>query len=181
MWIGIFGVLLILLQPNGVHSLHIPLNVLKIAVASALAFNTVPQSPLPLQTSSFSSVLLAKEELPSIDKCFAAVRKELNPKEGESLLRIQRDIESSDFADLITFTREYDAGFRGGVLKSAWKQLQGDAKKRGIEVSNSFTFDLIALNKAARVKDVSEANRCLQLVRQDLLDFLQLDPSAASP
>lgn len=27
---------------------------------------------------------------------------------------------------------------------------KGDRKARGIEISNSFTFDLIALNKAAR-------------------------------
>jgi hypothetical protein len=120
--------------------------------------------------------LLSKDDLPALDKCFNAVRKELSA-DGESLQRLKKDIVSHDYKDVIAFTREYDAGFRGGVLKSAWKQM-GDAKKRGIEVSNSFTFDLIALNKAARVEDEVEALRCLGLVRQDLVDFLALEPQA---
>jgi hypothetical protein len=59
-------------------------------------------------------------------------------------------------------------------LKSAWKQFDGDVQKRGIELSNSFTFDLIALNKAARNKDVDEASRRLEDVRTDLQLFLDL-------
>ena len=121
-----------------------------------------------------STVLLAKEELPSLERCFNAVRKELG-REGESLRRLQEDIDRESYKDIILFTREYDAGFRGGVLKTAWKQMDGEAKRRGIEVSNSFTFDLIALNKAARVADKAEAARCLSLVRQDLVDFLALE------
>ncbi len=59
-------------------------------------------------------------------------------------------------------------------MKSAWKQFDGDVQKRGIELSNSFTFDLIALNKAARNKDVDEASRRLEDVRTDLQLFLDL-------
>mmetsp|Transcript_19238 Transcript_19238/g.32568 ORF Transcript_19238/g.32568 Transcript_19238/m.32568 type:complete len:192 (-) Transcript_19238:58-633(-) len=117
---------------------------------------------------------LAKDALPSLDKCFNAIEKELNPREGESLLRIKNDIDAQNWDDLKGFTREYDAGFRGGVLKSAWKQFDGEKKKRGIEVSNSFTFDLIALNKAARNQDVDDANTRLEQVRNDLRDFLSL-------
>lgn len=62
----------------------------------------------------------------------------------------------------------------GGVLKNAWKQFDGDIQKRGIELSNSFTFDLIALNKAARSKDIDEATRRLEDVRMDLQLFLDL-------
>ena len=62
----------------------------------------------------------------------------------------------------------------GGVLKSVWKQLDGENQKRGIELSNSFTFDLIALNKAARSKDVDEATHRLEDVRTDLQLFLDL-------
>ena len=69
---------------------------------------------------------MAKTELPSLEKCFNAVRKELDPKlGGESLTRLQKDIDTEDWTDMKKFTREYDAGFRGGVLKSVWKQLEG--------------------------------------------------------
>ena len=117
----------------------------------------------------------AKEELPSLEKIFNAVRKELSP-EGESIGRLRGDIDKENWEDILTFTREYDAGFRGGVMKSAWKQL-GDNKGRGIEVSNSFTFDLIALNKAARSHDKDEATKRLDQVRQDLVNFEALDPN----
>ena len=54
------------------------------------------------------------------------------------------------------FTREFDVGFRGGVLKNARKQFGLD-KQAGIAVPNPFTFDLIALNKAARSEDKDAA------------------------
>jgi len=79
--------------------------------------------------------------------------------------------------DLVLFTREYDAGFRGGVLKSAWKQLEGEDKKNGISISNSFTFDLIALNKAARNKEKETALKLIDSVILDLQNFLKLQQS----
>lgn len=124
-------------------------------------------------TSMHPETSLAKTELPELNKCFNAVRKELSP-EGESLKRINDDIDKSNWDDLKLFTREYDAGFRGGVLKSAWKQLS-NKKQDGIRISNSFTFDLIALNKAARTEDKEAAKEVAKLVRQDLVNFLELE------
>lgn len=122
---------------------------------------------------------VAKESEPPIplSRYFAAVRKELDPKEGVSLIRIKNDIDTSNWDDLKLFTREYDAGFRGGILKSTWKQL-GDSKKRGIEISNSFTFDLIGLNQAARKGDSAEALKHYEDVKQDIKDFLTLEQQA---
>lgn len=121
------------------------------------------------------SVVQAKEALPSLEKCFDAVRREL-ATDGESINRLKNDIASGNWDDVKLFTREYDAGFRGFVMKSAWKQMEAEAtKKRGIEISNSFTFDLIALNKAARVKDTEDAYKRLDQVKQDLADFLALE------
>jgi len=119
---------------------------------------------------------LAKSDEPPIplSRYFDAVRKELDPKQGESLARIKKDIDDGNWDDLKLFTREYDAGFRGGILKSTWKQL-GDKKKRGIEISNSFTFDLIGLNQAARKADKQDALKRLDDVRQDISDFLTLE------
>ena len=52
----------------------------------------------------------------------------------------------------------------------------GDRKGQGIEVSNSFTFDLIALNKAARNQNKEEALARLDDVKNDLIKFEKLDP-----
>ena len=71
---------------------------------------------------SFPSITYAKDPLPTLDKIFAAVRKEISP-EGESIARLREDINKEKWEDILTYTREYDAGFRGGVLKAAWKQL----------------------------------------------------------
>jgi hypothetical protein len=115
-------------------------------------------------------------DLPSLDRCFNAVEKEIDPVKGENIIRLRKDVASGDWADVKAWSREYEAGFRGGVLKSAWKQLQGDDQKRGIEVTNSFTFDLIALNKAARVEDTADANGRIDQIKGDLVDFLKLRP-----
>ena len=146
-------------------SLNVKLNSLKKTLAKVLVSSSLVSLPV------FS--VIAADPLPSLEKCFNAVKKELNG--GESLTRLSKDIEKEEWDDIVLYTREYDAGFRGGVLKSAWKQL-GDKKGRGIEVTNSFTFDLIALNKAARNKDKIDATARLEQVRQDLKDFLELEP-----
>lgn len=109
-----------------------------------------------------------------IERYFKAVQDEFDPKLGKSLQRLRSDLSQQDWKDLIAFTREYDAGFRGTVLKGVWKQLEGDKKVKGIEISNSFTYDLIGVNKAARVKDSTEAAKRIDMVEQDLKDFLQL-------
>jgi hypothetical protein len=126
---------------------------------------------LPLQSNL---IVHAKDELPSLERCFAAVKRELDPKEGESLARLKKDIETGEWADIKVFTREYDAGFRGGVLKKSWKQL-GDKKADGIRISNSFTFDLIGLNQAARKEDKDEAMKMLEAVRNDIVEFSKLE------
>jgi len=139
---------------------------------AALSFGLTAYDVLP-------EVAMAKASLPELEKCFNAVRKELDPKQGKSLIRINDDIETENWDDLKLFTREYDAGFRGGVLKSAWKQL-GPAKQSGITISNSFTFDLIALNKAARTEDKEAARAMAEAIRNDLAEFLKLEPSATA-
>jgi hypothetical protein len=112
-------------------------------------------------------------ELPPLEKCFNAIRKELDPIDGVAIQRFKKDVEVENWDDLVNYTREYDAGFRGGVLKAAWKQL-GDRKKEGIDISNSFTFDLISLNKAARLKDKQLSYQYIDSVVKDLENFLKL-------
>lgn len=63
---------------------------------SHLNTNIIAKNTAKALTSAFlfcSPPLLvdAKEELPSLEKCFNAVRKELKP--GESLVRLKNDIE----------------------------------------------------------------------------------------
>ena len=92
----------------------------------------------------------------------------------ETLQRLKKDIDEGDWEDLKLFTREYDAGFRGGVLKKSWKQL-GDRKADGIRISNSFTFDLIGLNQAARKEDKEGALKMYEAVRNDIIEFAKLE------
>lgn len=129
---------------------------------------------LTISTQSPLTAAHSATELPSLEKCFNAVRKELDVTQGESLTHIKTDIDEGKWDDLKLFSREYDAGFRGGVLKTAWKQL-GDQKGKGISITNSFTFDLIALNKAARTQDKVDAYHRLDQITQDLKDFLALE------
>ena len=147
------------------------------AAATAVLVGTFGGGPLmvPILQPPIPVCAKSDEEPIPLKRYFDAVRKELDPKEGESLRRIKKDIDDANWDDLKTFTREYDAGFRGGVLKATWKQL-GDNKKRGIEISNSFTFDLIGLNQAARKGDAADAIKRYQDVQQDMRDFLTLEP-----
>mmetsp|Transcript_27491 Transcript_27491/g.26302 ORF Transcript_27491/g.26302 Transcript_27491/m.26302 type:complete len:196 (+) Transcript_27491:149-736(+) len=136
--------------------------------------NIFLSSSLIISFQGPSTSAQAADTLPSLEKCFNAVRKELDLKDGASLIRIKGDIDEGKWDDLKLFSREYDAGFRGGVLKSAWKQL-GDNKQKGIKVTNSFTFDLIGLNKASRNEDKEDAYHRLDQITQDLKDFLALE------
>lgn len=117
--------------------------------------------------------MFAKEAPPSIEKCLGAIKKELSP-EGKLISQMVADIEKDDWEDLKVFSREYEAGFRGGVMKPAWKQLKGDDKKKGIEITNSFTFDLIALNKASRIADKEDALKRIDQIKDDLRNMESL-------
>lgn len=136
--------------------------VISIISSSAIAFSTFE---CPVYVS-------AKSEIPPLEKCFDIIRNEL--KEAKSLNRLKEDIDNSKWDDILSFTKEYDAEFRGFILKSAWKQMD-EKKDKGIEISNSLTYDLIALNKAARKKDSADARIRLDQVKQDIVDFLTLE------
>jgi hypothetical protein len=140
----------------------------KIALTT-LAAASLTFQPLQIQAKE-------NEDIP-IERYFSTIRRELDPIQGDSLQRIRKDIETEDWKDLKLFTRQFDAGFRGTVLKGVWKKLDGENKRRGIELSNSFTFDLIAINKAAREGDAKEAMRRLDMVEADMRNFLSLENS----
>jgi hypothetical protein len=110
------------------------------------------------------------------NRCFKAVRKELSP-EGESIKRLESDIAEGKWEDVLLYTREYDAGFRNGVLKSIWKQLPDEIRGKTIAITNSFTYDLIGVNKAARKQDATTAKEMLELVKKDLRDVLAIESS----
>lgn len=118
---------------------------------------------------------LAAEDTVPIERYFNAIRVEIDPVKGESLKRLKADIEEGRWDDVKAFTRQYDAGFRGTVLKGAWKSMEGEARNKGVQLSNAFTFDLIGLNKAARVGDREEALHRLDVIKEDLQAFLGLE------
>ena len=163
-----------LVMMNSIASFSFTLSaVLKQRLMKSLS-SVIVISGLTVGSQTPLTVAHSATELPSLEKCFNAVRKELDITQGESLTHIKKDIDEGKWDDLKLFSREYDAGFRGGVLKTAWKQL-GDQKGKGISITNSFTFDLIALNKAARTQDKEDAYHRLDQITQDLKDFLALE------
>lgn len=123
-------------------------------------------------TIGVSSPSPAHAENIPLETAFKTIQYELDAR--KSLGRIENDISNDNWEDLKLFTREYDAGLRGSVMKSVWKQLEGEKKEKGIQISNSFTFDLIGLNKAARKSDKEDATKYLKLVEQDIKDFVAL-------
>ena len=115
----------------------------------------------------------ATENTRPLSECFNIIRNEI--KSSESLNRLNQDITNENWKDILSFTKEYEAGFRGGILKPAWKQLSGNLQEKGITLTNSFTYDLIGLNKAARIKDLPRANEMIANIKKDLVDFVKLD------
>ena len=53
--------------------------------------------PMSLPMLSPVNVAYAKSELPSLEKCFGAIKKELDPINGESIKRIKTDINNDNW------------------------------------------------------------------------------------
>ena len=113
------------LQSRSSSSISATLSVEKTVAAGAIASTIL----ISTTVTSLPSVARAKDPLPTLDRIFTAVRKEIGP-DGESIARLKDDINNENWEDILTYTREYDAGFRGGVMKAAWKQLGTRAHKR---------------------------------------------------
>ena len=71
-------------------------------------------TPILLYSLILSNPVYAKTELPSLEKCFHAIEVEVDSEKGESLKRLTNDIYNNNWNDVKQFSREYDAGFRGG-------------------------------------------------------------------
>ena len=87
-------------------------------------------------------------------------------------------INSSNWEEIKEFTKFYDGEFRKAKLGYVRKMIMTDKdqKEKATLLSNSVTFDLIGINRAARKSDQSEALRYLGELKDDIQTFLEFEP-----
>ncbi|CAN0361162.1 unnamed protein product [Phaeothamnion confervicola] len=92
---------------------------------------------------------------------------------------LEKDVFDQNWESILTSTRQQDADFRkrlmGGLRKKLPKEnkaVRGEAQA----LMNAVSFDLIALNKAARSGDVRRAKELLPILKEDVTQFLALEP-----
>jgi len=119
-------------------------------------------------------------EIPSkevVMQCFNNVRYELVDSQG-GVSYMQGRIDTKDWVGLLEFTKSYDLELRKLRMGKAKKLLQDkDSKAKATEYANAVTFDLIGINRSSREgrENAELANRYLQQLREDLINFLALE------
>eukprot|EP00614_Pseudopedinella_elastica_P025834 CAMPEP_0172616910 /NCGR_PEP_ID=MMETSP1068-20121228/68762_1 /TAXON_ID=35684 /ORGANISM="Pseudopedinella elastica, Strain CCMP716" /LENGTH=174 /DNA_ID=CAMNT_0013422531 /DNA_START=170 /DNA_END=694 /DNA_ORIENTATION=- len=124
--------------------------------------------------------VLAKE-LPTVEvhEGFALVRKEL---ESGGVVELARMVEDEDWEQILEFTKLYDLSFRKLSLKQCANALTDKtAQDKANEIRSTITFDLIAVNKAARpqYRAVAKpaAEKAMEVLKADISQFLALEPA----
>lgn len=124
----------------------------------------------------FVQPVMAKEELPitseNIDRYFNDVRYELEDPEGGISL-IEKALTERDWSFIKTFTQGYDLELRKKKMGYARKMMSDKKMKSDtLMLRNGVTFDLIAINKAARVQDADACLEAIKLLKDDVNQFL---------
>mmetsp|Transcript_4790 Transcript_4790/g.10116 ORF Transcript_4790/g.10116 Transcript_4790/m.10116 type:complete len:211 (+) Transcript_4790:105-737(+) len=124
----------------------------------------------------------AKEEIitPEIMRAaFERVASEASSPTG-GVASLANAINIQDWPFILEFTQNYDLEFRKLVMGGARRKIPKttDANKalrdQGMMLTNGVTFDLIAVNKAARVQDAEAATKAYGLFVDDIQSFLRL-------
>ena len=128
--------------------------------------------------SVFAQPVWAKEELPitaeNIEKYFNDVRYELEDPEG-GIPRIENALANRDWGFIKEFTKGYDLDLRKKKMGYARKMMtDSKMKDEALTLRNGVTFDLIAVNKAARVQDANACQEALQILKDDVKKFLAM-------
>ncbi len=122
----------------------------------------------------------AAEKAPPVDvhEAFMKVRIEYEKGGVKALGDL---VDEENWEKVLEFTKLYDLSFRKFLMKGAADGIIDDsARKKAKEIRNEVTFDLIAVNKAARPQYRSVAKAAAQdamrVLRGDLETFLALEP-----
>jgi len=112
-----------------------------------------------------------------ITSAFAAVREQLESPTG-GIATLGKYVESSDYINILEFTKFYDLEFRKAKMVKARKFITNkDAKEKGLYFSNAVTFDLIGMNRGSRKgqENIDEVKKYYGELRSDVLNFLDLE------
>eukprot|EP00752_Nemacystus_decipiens_P005848 g5282.t1 len=82
---------------------------------------------------------------------------------------------NGDWEELMEQAKEYDQSIRKGLMGNVRKKMPKELKGDAMTYRNNITFDLIAVNKAARVEDKPRALEVLDILEKDIKDFLDLE------
>lgn len=150
-----------------------------ILASAAVEGYTAGSTTTPITTFLMSSSSpMTEDEMVAMKQAFDAVRQELySPKGGVAYM--QSCIDQGDFQSLLEFTKSYDQILRKGTIGKAKKFLTTTAQKEiATAAANGVTFDLIGINRNSRPgkEDITEANKYLQELREDVQKFLDLQP-----
>eukprot|EP00903_Cladosiphon_okamuranus_P014167 g13166.t1 len=80
-----------------------------------------------------------------------------------------------EWGELMEQAKGYDQSIRKGLMGNVRKKMPKELKGDAMTYRNNVTFDLIAVNKAARVEDKSKALEVLDILESDIKDFLNLE------
>ena len=164
-----------------------------LATASVFAIFPLPSVARKEDDLSIADLLAARKA------AFSAVREEVAKGESWALCRfpppvspdvsscrhppadqaaqIHEAVSNRSYERLLEFTKVYDLSFRKGTLGDARKSLLSKSgRAEGTLITNAVTFDLIAINKAARKGgDGPAADAALARLDADVRDLLALE------
>eukprot|EP00586_Coscinodiscus_wailesii_P023040 CAMPEP_0172504818 /NCGR_PEP_ID=MMETSP1066-20121228/181618_1 /TAXON_ID=671091 /ORGANISM="Coscinodiscus wailesii, Strain CCMP2513" /LENGTH=148 /DNA_ID=CAMNT_0013281173 /DNA_START=307 /DNA_END=753 /DNA_ORIENTATION=+ len=125
----------------------------------------------------------AKEPITAEDirVAFSAVRSELESSSG-GISVLEAAVSKREWENVKEFTKYYDLEFRKAKMGRA-KKMMSDKKMKedATMLCNAVTFDLIGINKAARVEDFDSAEKYLKELKDDISSFLAFEEKVVAP
>jgi len=112
---------------------------------------------------------------------FDDVRYELEDPNG-GVKHIEQALDNLDWTEIKEFTKGYDLELRKKKMGFARKMMtDSKMKDEALALRNAVTFDLIAVNKAARVQDESSCREALEILKTDVSNFLTYQDKIVVP
>ncbi|CAN0384155.1 unnamed protein product, partial [Ectocarpus fasciculatus] len=116
-------------------------------VAAGAGFSAIALGPnMAVAKEGADSPVDWKAEFGSVKKATDLVLKDLRTLTTDG-----------DWEQLMEQAKEYDQSIRKGLMGNVRKKMPKDVKGDAMTYRNNITFDLIAINKAARVEDKPRA------------------------
>jgi len=133
-------------------------------------------------SSAFAFGGKKEEEPPLTPEQISAKFKEVKADfEKDIFAVLQNYVRQGDWESIKNDTKFMDLEFRkakmGGLRKALPKGVDPATRDRALELCNAVTFDLIEINKSARVADAARAEGALKILLDDVNAYLSLEKS----